>query len=45
MACTSLPPCMPTQAYTTGKTPLEGLAAHLDSPWTTTVWQNDLARL
>ena len=33
------------QAYTTGKTPLEGLGAHLANPWTTTVWQNDLARL
>lgn len=32
------------QAYTTGKTPLEGLGAHLSSPWTTTVWDNDLAR-
>ncbi len=33
------------QAYTTGTTPLEGLSKHLASPWTTTVWQNDLARL
>jgi hypothetical protein len=33
------------QGYTTGKTPLAGLADHLASPWTTTVWQNDLARL
>lgn len=33
------------QAYTTGTTPLQGLSNHLASPWTTTVWQNDLARL
>ena len=33
------------QAYTTGKTPLAGLAAHLENPWATTVWQNDIARL
>ena len=33
------------QAYTTGKTPLAGLAAHLENPWATTVFSNDLARL
>lgn len=33
------------QAYTTGKTPLEGLSAHLADPFGTTVWSNDLARL
>ncbi len=34
-----------TQAYTTGTTPLKNLSAHLADPWSTTVWQNDLARL
>ncbi|KXZ44933.1 hypothetical protein GPECTOR_60g710 [Gonium pectorale] len=33
------------QAYTTGTTPLKNLSAHLADPWSTTVWQNDLARL
>ena len=33
------------QAYTTGKTPLEGLSAHLADPFGTTVWSYDLARL
>jgi len=33
------------QAYTTGTTPLNNLSAHLADPWSTTVWQNDLARL
>ncbi|KAG2494155.1 hypothetical protein HYH03_007790 [Edaphochlamys debaryana] len=33
------------QHYTTGTTPLRNLGAHLADPWTTTVWQNDLARL
>ncbi|PNH00627.1 Chlorophyll a-b binding protein, chloroplastic [Tetrabaena socialis] len=33
------------QAYTTGTTPLKNLATHLADPWSTTVWQNDLARL
>ncbi len=33
------------QWYTTGTTPLGGLAKHLADPWNTTVWQNDLARL
>jgi hypothetical protein len=33
------------QAYTTGTTPLANLGAHLASPFTTTVWNNDLGRL
>ncbi len=33
------------QAYTTGKTPLQALNAHLADPWTTTVWQNDMVRM
>ncbi|KAL6752780.1 light harvesting complex A [Haematococcus lacustris] len=33
------------QAFTTGTTPLQGLSKHLASPWSTTVFENDLARL
>jgi light-harvesting complex I chlorophyll a/b binding protein 2/light-harvesting complex I chlorophyll a/b binding protein 4 len=33
------------QAYTTGTTPLANLSAHLASPWDTTVFSNDLARV
>jgi len=33
------------QWWTTGKTPLGALSAHLADPWSTTVFSNDLARL
>jgi hypothetical protein len=33
------------QAWTTGQTPLQNLAAHLANPYETTVFSNDLARL
>jgi hypothetical protein len=33
------------QAWTTGTTPLTNLSTHLASPFTTTVFSNDLARL